>query len=379
MIAYIAYTNPACYPPLQHSSRMFANTGMKVLFLGTGSGGQSNSFEFPYHENITVKRWNFCKPGWKQKVHYAAFCLWSSFTAWWSGAKWVYASDTFACPAALIAQSVFGIKIVYHEHDSPNTSSIKKSFFEKCQLFFRKILGRSAEIVVFPNETRAKLFREDTERTAPIEIVWNVPSLEEIELCKNIKPVNPVLFYHGSLNDKRLPVSVLDSLMLLDSRVELVFAGYTAGLSYNYGEWYLSEAKKRGLENRVKYLGPIVDRMCLLMECCKATIGLAFMPEHSDDVNMRHMTGASNKPFDYLACGLNLIVSDLPDWIDFYVKPGFAVSCDPESEVSITKAVCQIFVERSENGLINTKARNCLFLEWNYEKQFENVLKVVVQ
>lgn len=379
MLVYIAYTNPACYPPLQHSSRIFANTGMKVLFLGTGSGGQSNSFEFPYHENITVKRWNFCKPGWKQKVHYGAFCIWASFTAWWSGAKWVYASDIFACPAALIAQSVFGIKIVYHEHDSPNTNAKKQTSFEKCQLFFRKILGRSADIVVFPNEARAKLFREDTGRTAPIEIVWNVPSLEEIELCKNTKPANPVLFYHGSLNEKRLPLSVLDALKMLDSRVELVFAGYTAGLSYNYGEWYLGEAKKRGLENRVKYLGPIVDRMSLLKECCKATIGLAFMPKDSDDVNMRHMTGASNKPFDYLACGLNLIVSDLPDWIDFYVKPGFAVSCNPENEKSISQAFCQISDKQSGDNQKNSEVNNCLVSKWNYEKQFENVLKVVVQ
>jgi len=379
VIAYIQYTNPACYPPLQHSSRMFANSGMKVLFLGTGSGGQSNSFEFPFHENIKVKRWNFCKAGWKQKFHYAAFCLWSSFTAWWSGAKWVYASDPFSCPAALIAQRVLGIKIVYHEHDSPNSNSVKKSFFDKCQLFFRKIIGRSANIVVFPNEARANLFREDTCRTAPIEIVWNVPSLEEIELCKNTKPANPVLFYHGSLNEKRLPLSVLDALMFLDSTVELVFAGYTAGLSFDYGEWYLDEAKKRGLENRVRYLGPIVDRESLLTECCKATIGLAFMPKDSDDINMRYMTGASNKPFDYLACGLNLIVSDLPEWIEFYITPGFALGCDPEKAESIKLAVCQSLDVPSEKDLFNIKTHDYFLSKWNYEKQFETVLKMVVQ
>jgi glycosyltransferase involved in cell wall biosynthesis len=379
VIAYIQYTNPACYPPLQHSSIMFANSGMKVLFLGTGSGGQSNSFEFPYHENIKVKRWNFCKAGWKQKFHYAAFCLWSSFTAWWSGAKWVYASDPFSCPAALIAQRVLGIKIVYHEHDSPNSNSLQKSFFDKCQLFFRKIIGRSANIVVFPNEARANLFRDDTCRTAPIEIVWNVPSREEIELCKNTKPANPILFYHGSLNEKRLPVSVLDALMLLDSNVELVFAGYTAGLSYNYGEWYLSEAKKRLLDKRVKFLGAIIDRGSLLAECSKASIGLAFMPSISNDINMKHMTGASNKPFDYLACGLNLIVSDLPDWMRFYVHPKLAVSCNPENPKSIANAVNQIIQNDIQNNVCEEKIKALLHNEWNYESQFEKVYDRVAE
>ena len=53
------------------------------------------------------------------------------------------------------------------------------------------------------------------------------------------------------------------------------------------------------------------------------------MPRTSDDMNMLNMTGASNKAFDYMAAGLTLLVSDLPDWHAMFVAPGFGRACDP--------------------------------------------------
>ena len=35
-ILYIQYTNPAGYPPLEHSSRLLAARGWVVVFLGIG-------------------------------------------------------------------------------------------------------------------------------------------------------------------------------------------------------------------------------------------------------------------------------------------------------------------------------------------------------
>ena len=376
-ITYIQYTNPAAYPPLQHSSRIFAKAGWKVLFLGTGSRGKSNAFEFPPHENIIVKRWKYYNPGIVQKIHYIIFSFRSAFIAWWSGSSWVYASDMIACPAAILARNLFGLKIIYHEHDSPNRDSQKNTLFIKFLLRCRKYLAQKAEIVIFPNADRAKLYQKETGRTEPINIVWNVPSMDELRFFKTIKPNHPVLFYHGSLNEARLPTSVLDALKLLDSNVSLVFAGYSAGISYDYGQWYLDEAKKRGLDNRVRYLGSLVDRVLLLAECSKASIGLALMPKISDDINMKHMVGASNKPFDYMVCGLDVIITDIPEWNNFYVTRGLAISCDPANKDSIVDAIKKYTCVGPEKLVRESKIFDILNSEWNYEFQFCDVYKKV--
>lgn len=81
-ILYVQYTNPAGYPPLEHSSRILADCGWEVLFLGSGSSGQADGFQFPAHPNIQVRRWPHVRPGWRQKAHYAAFSLWVLWECW---------------------------------------------------------------------------------------------------------------------------------------------------------------------------------------------------------------------------------------------------------------------------------------------------------
>ena len=117
-ILYVQYTNPAGYPPLEHSSRILAERGWQVLFLGTGAHG-ADALEFPAHPNIEVRRWKFQQPGLWQKLHFFAFndCVLISALRW--KPKWIYASDILACPAGFVLKKL-GFQVLYHEHDSPN-------------------------------------------------------------------------------------------------------------------------------------------------------------------------------------------------------------------------------------------------------------------
>ena len=94
------------------------------------------------------------------------------------------------------------------------------------------------------------------------------------------------------------------------------------------------------------------------------------MPLQSDDVNEQAMAGASNKPFDYLACGLALLVSDLPEWRELFVKPGYGLACHPRDPESIARQL-RWFVEHPiETRSMGAEGRRRILLEWNYEKQF---------
>ena len=119
-ILYLQYTNPGGYPPLEHSSRILAEDGWKVIFLGTGAKGAGN-LEFAENPRIRVIRWPFVESGLLQKAHYLAFGFWCLIFASIWRPDWVYASDPLICPIALAIKKITGVKMVYHEHDSPNS------------------------------------------------------------------------------------------------------------------------------------------------------------------------------------------------------------------------------------------------------------------
>jgi hypothetical protein len=82
------------------------------------------------------------------------------------------------------------------------------------------------------------------------------------------------------------------------------------------------------------------------------------------------MVGASNKPFDYLACGLALLVPNAFEWQDFYIRPGYGLSCDPDSVESIIAAIGWFMDHRTETHAMGEAGRQRILNDWNYETQF---------
>jgi glycosyltransferase involved in cell wall biosynthesis len=103
------------------------------------------------------------------------------------------------------------------------------------------------------------------------------------------------------------------------------------------------------------------------------------MPTRSDDINLNTMTGASNKPFDYLACGLALVVSDLPDWRLMFVDPGYAVCCNPDEPSSIEHAVHALVDRPGKMRAMGELGRQRILCDWNYETQFAPILGVITK
>jgi spore maturation protein CgeB len=120
-------------------------------------------------------------------------------------------------------------------------------------------------------------------------------------------------------------------------------------------------------------LGPI-PRGDLLGIAARAHVGLALLPRDSGDLNIRYLAGASNKVFDYMAAGLSLLVSDLPDWRAMFVDRGYAVSCDPADIASVKKALGWLIDHPEARRDMAGRGRAKIAADWNYDTGFRSVL-----
>jgi glycosyltransferase involved in cell wall biosynthesis len=97
------------------------------------------------------------------------------------------------------------------------------------------------------------------------------------------------------------------------------------------------------------------------------------MPDATDDDTRQWLPGASNKPFDYLASGLALLVSNLPGWRDLLVEPGYGATCDAQDPHSIAEALRWFIDHPTEMRAMGERGRRRVDAEWNYETQFAPV------
>lgn len=367
-IIYIQYTNPAGYPPLEHSSLLLADSGWQVRFLGTRAFG-ADELEFPPHRDVTVRLLRFQSPGWLQKLHYLWFVVWCLGTCLVRRPRVMYCSDLLSTPVGVVVWYLLRIPVVYHEHD---TAGPPPNRFLRLVHLARRQLARVAKLIVIPNHERLANF--ERVMTPPRAVcVWNCPNRDEVRSVAK-RPSRPfVLWYHGSLSPGQFPLTVIDALALLPDHVCLRFAGYETVGHVGYVREIRKRAEGVGVGKRVEYVGTPPTRNGLFDQAARANVGLALFARQFREP----MAGASNKPFDYLACGLAVLVTDTPEWTDMYVRTGCGQAADPESPESIASAVRAWLANPDSAQAMGEAGRQRVLAEWNYETQFEPVKRLL--
>ena len=87
-ILYIQFTDPAAYPPIEHSSGIFAERGWEVSILGNASAGEL-PLTLPVHPRMRFKKFGFVRGGWSQKLQYMRFMFFALFWSWWWRPSWI--------------------------------------------------------------------------------------------------------------------------------------------------------------------------------------------------------------------------------------------------------------------------------------------------
>ena len=369
-VLYVQYTNPAGYPPLQHSSRILADAGWDVAFLGIGAHG-ADDFELETHPRIRSEQMRYLSPGPMQKVQYVRFATRAVEKILLWRPRWCYASDLWSCPVALWAQRL-GCHVIYHEHDEPPLTS--GSRYVRACLSARRRMAVSADLCVLPNEGRRARFQQEhpEARTA---VVLNCPAMREVPPA-HTEPERGdfVVYYHGSIVPQRLPLTTIEALVQLPADVHLRIVGYETIGARGYINRLLQHARDHKVEQRVSHQR-VATRAELWSLMRDAAVGLALVPLDGNEPNLETMAGASNKPFEYLASELALLFSDRDDWWDLFGDYG--EGCEPESAESVAKAIGTLYVNRESTRALGAAGRARVLSEWNYERQFQPVFEVM--
>jgi len=370
-ILYVQYANPAAFPPVMHSAGLLAEAGCSVKMIGCATLN-SEGMQINPESGVGVKLLPYNPPGVGQKIQYLWFCITVLKEVLNWRPQWLYASDLFSCPVAFALCCVPGLRIIYHEHDHPG---LNLGLLPRLFMRMRKLLSTRAAMVILPSAGRAIDFNKETGRLGIC--VWNCPRRSEAALPLE-RNASIVFYYHGTLNSSRLPTTFLDAVAACGPDVRLRVVGYETIGSVGYCESLKQKARELGIEDRFEILGPFPSRNDVMRLCREADVGIACMPIGRTDPNFESMAGASNKPFDYMACGLALLVSDITEWRDMYVQPGYGRSCNPSDPASIAVALRSFCENKERTREMGESARQRIVSEWNYENQFAPVLNKII-
>jgi glycosyltransferase involved in cell wall biosynthesis len=357
-ILFLQACEVAQYPPIMNAMSILAARAWQVHALSMPISGGKLKFEAP--PGVCIHHTAARASVFVSKKQFLSYAFQAFKLARRINPSVLFVSDPLVTPIAALLARLLKLKVVYQEHDSPSSEGELNALVRMGR---RRLLER-AEFLLFPNLERAQHWLNGKHRQR-LRIIWNMPRLDELPQPQSRAECPPIrLYYHGSINPARLPMSIAELVRRLAPQVQLEFAGYTTN-EHDYPERFTAVCP-----SAIRYLGEVPLRAQLLEHAARAHIGLAFMPLSSGDLNMQAMTGASNKAFDYMSVGLLLWVSPLADWQQMFEAPGYAMAVDPSDVDAMERALRALLAQPQQLLEIAKRNRAQISEHWHYEEPF---------
>jgi len=258
-----------------------------------------------------------------------------------------------------------GKKVIYDIHENNPASILSKPYIKS--KFMRKVLSK-----IFDNFEKIAVKFFDAIITARPDIsdrfkhenlvtLRNFPILPKLQDIKNIgiEKSKPSVIFVGGLHPQRGINELLDAFEKLDS----------------FELWLLGPIMESKLDNRirkgcrnVRYLG-VVEAYEVFSYIDSADIGIITFLNKPN-----HVKTLATKPFEYMACGKPMIMSNFQYWKDTFKESSLYV--DPSNSKEIREKIEYLFSNKELQKSMSDLNRRLAKDEYNWEKESQKLLNL---
>jgi len=366
------------YPPVINQARLLSKAGLKVTLIDGGLGrhlaglGSDVLVLRPFSNLISA---SLAGRVWKN-IEFIQFVRRYQKAA---KVRICIAYDSPAILACLPSAGFSGMS-VYHFHDHAQIGLANLNGGLMQYLSALPKLSKADVVVVADSMRKKMICRQAHIDESKVLVVRNCPMLCEklpqgelkAHLMKNNFRAAKIVFFQGAVSENYYASQIIRSMKDWPAETGMVFMG---PLSDSYRNVLAKIAKNTSVSDRVCFLQPVsYDR--LFRHTLDADVGIALQKQKTE--NFKFMTGACNKRYEYMACGVAQI-SSRGYGLDELIEGNHVGKCvDPENLSEISNAVSFIVSNPSAAGDMAEKARRLHLDKYHYEKEFLPVLERIL-
>lgn len=274
-----------------------------------------------------------------------------------TGASIYHFHDPEFLPAALMLR-LLGKRVVYDAHEH-----LSKDILDKPWIHPQFVRNAVSSIVGIFEKISASLLSGVVAATSHIAEQFNPTStvtvrnfpilhfLNSIPASASLQQGKKTLIYAGALTRIRGIFQLVESMSYLSDDVELLLAGAWEDVSFEV------ECKSSKGWSGCVYAGLLPQNETYAIMKASSAGMLTFLPAAN------HFEAMPNKAFEYLACGLPIVLSDFPYWRELFGPQ--AVYVNPLEPASIASGISKVLGGEFERG---RTGGNTPVLSWENEE-----------
>jgi len=260
-------------------------------------------------------------------------------------------------------------KVIYDVHEDVPEQILTKDYWFK-SLFVRKLISKIVHLfeqfgvfmfdgIIAATPEIAKKFNQEKTMT-----IKNLPIISLIDKVQPIKidKKKPIVIYVGGLSKIRGIKEIIQAMEFVEGKAEL----------WLLGKWE-SEKFKKECENLegwkyTKYLGfvPYGKHYSFIKTADIGIINFYPLPNQENAL--------PNKPFEYMACLLPMVMSNFPYWQEIFGE--CALFADPYNPKDIAEKVRYLLDHYEKLKILGNKGRQLIEEKYSWEAEQSKLLDV---
>ncbi|MBN2019150.1 MAG: glycosyltransferase family 4 protein [Sedimentisphaerales bacterium] len=275
--------------------------------------------------------------------------------------------DPELIPAGILLK-LAGKKVVYDVHENTSQQILNKEWLGG--IFTRRMASCFAGFA----EGLSKIFFDVIIAARPdiaehwncskVRVVINAAALETIDKAPEIEISKPraVVIYAGGLTYIRGIKQLIEAMEIIGDKAQLWLIGKWED------EKFKAECEKLPGFKHVKSLGyMIVGQVYSYMKKSDIAV-VTFLPVPN------HLTTLPNKPFEYMACCLPVIMSDFEYWKKIFGEN--VLYANPKSSEQIAKQIEKLLNDKSLRQILGQKGRKLVEEKYSWEAESKKLFEI---
>jgi len=311
-------------------------------------------------------------PDYKNLVRRLMFAPWRMLRmALKQNARAYHFHDPELLPVGVILK-LFGKKVIYDAHEDYGKQLVYKPWLKS--LFLKKLIAGTYRIlevtavlifnkvVVATDDIRTRF---PARKTVTIKNVPVLKTLDEAPIKMDIEKTKPVIIYAGALAGIRGVEESIRAMSLIEQDAELWLLGKWES------EDFRTKCEQLDGWRKVRYFG-LKKPHEVYGYMKRADIGLTLLHPITN-----YLTSLPVKTFEYLVCGVPMIMSDFDYWHEFFGDN--AVFCDPQSAEVVAERISSLLNNPAKRKFLCETGSNLVRNHYVWEKEKEILIQIYKQ
>jgi len=275
----------------------------------------------------------------------------------------VHANDIATLIPGYFAARLSGARLVYDTHEYAVGVPYRKAVWAWLAATIERLLiGRCDAVITVSDGIADRLQARYGLKRRPV-VLRNVPDLPPPGDAPDLREQMgiddaPLVLHQGAVADGRGGENLIRAMTFTESS-HLLFLGVDGG----YAEGLRRLAVELDVDRRTHFHPPVA-LPTLLSYTSQADVGVSLLQDTCDN----HRLALPNKLFEYLAAGLPVVVSDLPEMGRLVSERQVGWVTDPGDPADIARALTEAAGARGDESLENRVRVAASELTWQIER-----------